>query len=436
MISLETQKKIWIGILLACIFAGILFILWAVFLNHGTIHITAKSPYQINISGLRTVACQTDDCSTVVAPGDYPITIQKAGYRDETLNITVPRNGEYAQKIDLKYLPVIQELGEQKPFILSQQAESVAQNLSQVTLLSVPATPQELKNLPQDATWIIFGPDGKTAVVYEPQLISLYSVTRQTLTKLKANLGTLIFYDTSGQYLTYLSPDPQTSRQTLYLQHILQDGTVEDAIPETSFVRNFTKYAISMAPSGKKIAIIDQTDNASNLYIVDLEAKTRTSILEYPVIRDMKWLPGSDNFLFQAREQNSLTESIYLYHWDTAQITKLDLQTPLQDIVFLDNGQLMAATTQNIPGSDNTNLEGQLVTLAEKTATAEISEIGALPTATQNLAFINYSLLSNEARLIKLIPGSQLPQAVRISDDGKTLYYLQGNKVSALHFSE
>lgn len=384
MIAEDVQRKIWMGALIGGLVLGVFFLIWAVFLNRGTLIIKSKAPFTLAIEGLRTETCSTDECTTVVAPGDYTVTVQKTGYKPLSKNITVPLGAPYQDAITLQFIPVISE---------SAELEDAA-----------------------------FRP--------HPQL------SAADLEKLGITASTRLFFDESKKVFAFVKRNPENYNQTLYASSL--DGNGQAGEPEivTSFLRDLQNYVIVPASDGKKVAIIDLAPDQSTLYVVDREAKNRASLLTFPVIRGMRWLPQGYDFLFQARERNQTAESIYLYRWDDGTTEKLELKTTLDNIAVVNKNRIIAVTTQKLPtGSTVEKMEGQLVLLGETQSTAEVAS-GTTPAPTKVYPFIDYSLIANQARLLTVLTGNPFPSKLTLGDDGKTVYFLRGEKVFQLRFEE
>jgi hypothetical protein len=384
MIAEDVQRKLWMGGLIGALVLGVLFLVWAVFLNRGTLIIKSKAPFSVTIGGLRTESCAADECTTVVAPGDYTITVQKTGYKPLTKNITVPLGAPYQDSVTLQFIPVIAE----------------------TTQL-------------EDA---VFKPD--------PQL------NAADLDRLGITASTRLFFDEAKKVFAFVKRNPENYNQTLYASSLDENGNASDPEIVTSFLRDLQNYVIVPAADGKKVAIIDLAPDQSTLYVVNREAKNRASLLTYPVIRGMRWLPQGNDFLFQAREKNQTAESIYLYRWDDGTTEKLELKTTLGNIAVVNKNRIIAVTTQKLPaGSTPDKLEGQLVLLGETQSTAEVAA-GTAPAPTHVYPFVDYSLIANQARLLTVLNGNPYPSKMAIGTDGKSVDFLRGDKVFQLRFEE
>lgn len=368
----EAQKKLYMWGLIALAIMGALFVLWATFLNRGTLTVNGDAPFIINVAGLKTESCPESPCSVVLAPGDYVISFQKAGYRTVERNVNVPI-GEQVEDVTFQFIPVISKRG-------------VESDLHVFTdpVMSIP----DLEDTPVFA---------------------------------------------EKNYATYLAFDLESKRQTLYILGLADDQLSEPRVA-TSFIRTIDDYTIVPGiEDHNRIALIERLEEESSLYMIDLSEKSRDNILTLPYIHDMKWIKGSNNFLLEAREKGKLNSSIYLYDADAKEVRKLDLETSVANVDILEDGRLIAATTQSFVGAGASDqLGGQLVTLGE---------IPATPSVTSNMlgsqvSFIEYLLSNNTARLIAIESSISRTDAIKLESDRKTLLFLTNGEVYELKFQE
>ncbi len=392
MIAEDVQRKIWLIGLIGAVILGVLFLIWAVVLNRSSIIMHARAPYSITVQGLKTENCATDECTVVVAPGDYTITLQKTGYKSLTKTVTIPLGSPYSDNILLQFIPVF--------------------GTSTLTEKDIfPADPE----LGDDA-----------------------------LKKLGITPSTKLFFADDNKTFSYIARN-NLFRQTLYLAVMDDQGNVGEPQIVTSFLRDLENFVVAVSPKSDKIAVIDQAPGQATLYMIDREAKNRASLLTYSAIRDMRWLPDSDDFIIQAREKNDSPEYVYLYRWDDGRTTQLELRTPLDNIAVISKDRLLAVTDQALPEEAKTrSLEGQLVPLGENQSTLEVSAgilaQGGSPEAAASIkpaySFVDYSLIANQARLIGTLNEDPFPSRIKAADDAKSIYFLQGEKVGQLIFEE
>ena len=368
----EAQKKLYLWGLITLAVIGVLFILWATFLNKGTLTVNGSAPFIVNVSGVKTESCSESPCSLTLAPGDYAISFQKAGYRTVERDINIPL-GEKVEEVTFQFIPVFSKRGIEADLQLFTKP-----------VLSIP----ELEDTP------IFAEEN---------------------------------------YATYLAFDPESKRQTLYILGLADDELSEPRVA-TSFIRTIDDYTIIPGIEDQnRIALIERTEEESSLYMIDLTEKSRDNILTLPYMEDLQWIKGSNNFLLEAREEGEENSSIYLYDAEAKEAKKLDLKTSVDNVAVLDDGRFIAATTQSFTGAGaSERLGGQLITLGEIPATPNVSSDLLGP----QVSFIEYTLSNNTARLIALETSISSTDALQLETDGKTLLFLTNGEVYELKFEE
>lgn len=368
----EGKKKLYTWGLAALAVGGAIFVLWAIFFNRGTLTVTGKAPFIINIPGIKTESCTQSPCSTVLAPGDYTISFQKIGYRTISASVTIPIGGEHQEAANFQFIPVISKRG----------LESDLQLFAEPTI-EIP----ELEDTP-------------------------------------------LFFEEG--FVTYLAPDTETKRQTLYFQKI-DDETVGEKRIATSFIRTIKEHTIIPNIAERNvIALIDYSaEEQATLYLIELTEKTRNNTLSFPVLRGMKWIKGTNDFLFEAGEKGEISTSIYHYKSETQESTKLNLKTSIQNVDILASDQLIAATSQAFTGISAPNqLSGQLITLQEFAASPKTT--GSTP----QTSFVEYDLTKNQARLLALETSLPPVDRIRLETDGKSFLFLGNGEVYELKFGE
>jgi hypothetical protein len=242
-------------------------------------------------------------------------------------------------------------------------------------------------------------------------------------------------YSIEDNFVVWLEINPENARQTLYYSEIV-DGGMSGKTVATSFIRPLKDYLISPhIEDREKIILIDNTDDESVLYIVDLSEKTKDNILSQPLISGIKWIKSTDSFLLEARGEGDTSTSIFTYNIESKDLNKLNLQTGINNIAVISEKRLIAATLQSVSGVEKDGeLEGQLVTLSEGDATPTAGE--AIVDLSAQLNFIDYSLEWNEARLLKTETTLSSVEKVKLNPDGKGIYFLSDGNVYELRFEE
>jgi|GEM_PF-6679255 len=464
MIAEDVQRKLWFGGLIGALILGGLFVVWAVFLNRGTIIITSKAPYSLTLEGLRTEACSTDKCSTIVAPGNYTITVQKQGYKPVTKNITVPLGQPYEDNITLQFIPFISQIQTPQDQIFPANPKITKAQRAELGVGT--STQLFFDQNKKFVAYMIRDPENFRQTLYlatvsqiGAPVTSHSAATSQQSSPTQQSFTSQEFSNTQEISSTQNSTSSQENSQQLNTQESSakpvpriktppEETTVQIGTPEvvTSFLRDLQNFVLVPNQTGEKIGIIDQAGDGSTLYVVDIKAKNRASLLNYPVIRDMRWIGGTNDFLFLARPTKTEAETVFLYRWDEAKTYKLDLKTSLDDIAIIDHNRILAVTSQKLPDNNTgVTLDGQLVPLGENQSTTEVTSnitSDKNPSTTDSkatiatYAFVDFSLIANQARLITTQNTNPFPTLIQATQDDKAIYFLQGNKVSQLRFDE
>ncbi|HMR01032.1 MAG TPA: PEGA domain-containing protein [Candidatus Gracilibacteria bacterium] len=368
----EARKKLYMWILITAAVIGLLFVLWAIFLNRGTLTIQGDAPFSVNVQALQNENCLESPCSIELAPGDYNISIQKPGFRTIERTVQVPINGEHIEEVSFEFIPVIQKVGVEA----------------------------DVKAFPEVS--VVVPELGDTPLFYEEN------------------------------YITYLAYDDATKRQTLYLRGITEDSLTEPQVT-TSFIRTIDEYTIiPNIEQANSIALIDQSGDEDAVYVVNMTEKSRNNIFSMAFIKDLKWI-NAQKVLIEAQAEGDTGTSIYWYNLESGESKKLNLKTSLNNIAVLDQTTVIAATNQDVTGvAAVSGTNGALITLGEAPATPNIAIAGL--TEGPQLSFIRYDLALNEARLITIDSNFSYADKIKLGRDQKSVMFLVNGEVYELKF--
>lgn len=330
MLTEETIKKLWLWGMVAVLVIGLFWLVFVFMFNRGSIRLEGEPSYRAEIVGTRSDICTENPCIIEVAPGDYTIRLTKEGYMEKVENVSVPLGGEAALAVEFSFQPSMAVLGAEEElgyFAADETAEAVA------------------------------------AMAKEYGLPEKYSLEEN--------------------YLVYLARNSENGRQTLYYRDILEGGATETEINlgeekiAASFVRDLKEWDIYAAiEESQKIAVVDKSNNKSVLYLVDLKEKTRNNILEHALISDLKWMPGGDKLLYEARDLGSQEISLYSYDTVSGSGQKLGLNASLRRIGFIDGDRVFAALSGTPAQFAEYNLaSGMTRTILTDSTEGEVEEV-------------------------------------------------------------
>ncbi|MBD3328206.1 hypothetical protein GF340_02765 [Candidatus Peregrinibacteria bacterium] len=111
-LSEVTVKRLYLWGALGFIFIAIIYLLWAIFLNKGTLLIEAETPFLATIEDVKAVSCTQSPCEIKVAPGEYILKLQKAGHYEIEEFIEIPLGGALRKQYEFMYKATWTQLDE------------------------------------------------------------------------------------------------------------------------------------------------------------------------------------------------------------------------------------------------------------------------------------------------------------------------------------
>jgi len=105
------------GIIVLIVLGAIIYIVWWILLNRGTVIFSGIPPYTISI-GDKVQECMEGQCSISISSGEYNYSVSKSGYYDQTGYIEVKRWSEEVIEVSLEYIAEVMEGQEYEIFQL------------------------------------------------------------------------------------------------------------------------------------------------------------------------------------------------------------------------------------------------------------------------------------------------------------------------------
>jgi hypothetical protein len=285
-------QKLKIPLLILLLLSGLGFVIFAVFFNHATLHITAEAPFSVQILNLRTVDCPQTDCAITVAPGSYQIALNKPDYKTIQDAIDLKLGEDVQKSYHFELIPKIQPIGDwnsgkdfnQKPYLL--------ESLKRVDLTQPasfwPLLDNSLVNFPTIQNFQIAS-SGNNYLLDDSKNVDLIELQQSTPEVTPIPSGQAYFYTPDNSRVIYLADDQDTLEQTLYSLRL--DALPLAPQPLTTFLRKISTYQLIPNRAFTRIALLDQSNaDQVGLYVVDLQNKTRKLIVSEPNIVAFKWL--------------------------------------------------------------------------------------------------------------------------------------------------
>lgn len=291
MLAEETQKKIWIIIVVVIAVIGLFWLIFGVFIDQAKVIINGDVPYKVDIVGGKTVECIENPCVIKISSGNYWFLLSKTGYKDLELKINVPIAGSVNETVEFIY----------------------------------------------DSTMDLIGKESEINFFVEDDIVISNSI----------DLGLVsekIFFE--EDFIVYVKRNLENQRHTLYYRELDKiNSEIGDETLVTSFIRDLNDYEVFPNIMGsQKIILLDRVDEKSILYLVDLEEKSRENILEYEYIKSINWVPKKDAMIYEARSFGDMNTNIYYYNFDEKVAKKIDIISRFENIDFIDSNTLFAYT--------------------------------------------------------------------------------------------
>jgi len=303
------RKKLYLFLLGGLSILGILFVIFAVFINRGTLEINAEPPYMANIGNIKSVSCSESPCKIDLAPGRYQVRLEKNGYKPFEFLTNIPIWATRQESAEFFFIPTFEKLGAESDLhIFEIEANTIPEKISGLMGNAVP----------------YFG----------------------------------------GNYVAFITRSKENGRQTLFYSS-QDDEAPEEVMIAASFTRDLKDFRI--APSieeNGKIAVLDRVDNNNTVYLIDLADETRKSVLQMPSILDIKWI-GKKRLLIDGAAEGE-PSGLYMVDFNEgATPLRLAINTPLDNVFSFGEDEIIVYSGQNYSAA-GTPAEGDVIDLTEE----------------------------------------------------------------------
>jgi hypothetical protein len=420
-------------LILILIIGGIVFwIVWGVVLNKGTIVFSyTRPPYTVQIEQEQKT-CLERECEFWLPVGPRAYTITKDGYYEKSGSVNVVRDKKITENILLEFIPQAAEGTVYKTYQLPAGYSKFLESLKEISLFAELPENLELKGLPKIINNLIFSMSGQKALVFEQNKFSLYSTDNASSKEIDALESVSAVFSKDESELYTVSYDKSAKKYALKKISLNTETPSESLV---YFGRDVKNYEIKISDSGGLVALADKTFSPEILYLIDLNAKSRTNIFEGYLIETGSWSASGEIFIFKAKALNENFSSVYYYRADDKTLQKLDADIELSNFSFID-GQAAFVSSQ---GYRITNYSVPYsIQFEEMIAPSTIEGITAEDSGGKSMILAKWDLTDGQFYLVKDLSGiiSTVPEKIELSPDGKTVRMLIEGQIYDIRISE
>lgn len=421
---MKIWPKIRIILIILILIFGTAFLIFAIFFNKGYLEISAQSPYNILVIDQKSNYCTEDICNITLAPGKYNIQLSKDGYQTIHDQIIINRDQTTTKSYRFIKNTELFAFSTWNPKNLLSNQPSLARKFQNLSL-SINSTIWDLiennlnllaldyLEINNQGSWIILEQDNKSKAI---------SLTQDATKSIDLKALINYYFAPNSSVIYFIADNPENSLPSLYKKDLNSQNSPEILI---NFIQNIKNPLIKVNLAQDKVAIIERiNNNSANLYLIDLQAKTRKLIAKDQLISNFLWIDSpsqqltvsdffatpenqenlsSQNFIIEKINPETFQANLYLSRTDN-----FDQQTLLPINNYL--SQITISSDQNI-------LYAQRNSQASGDQGFTINKLN-LNDLTISILYSNFSL--------------DLPQKIEYQNSLETLYLLIGQTIYSL----
>ncbi|MFC1647440.1 hypothetical protein ACFL10_00405 [Patescibacteria group bacterium] len=418
----DKQRLLAIIIIAVIIFGALGYFLWSFVLNKGTVSFQGTPPYTINIKG-QVYECSLESCDLTILSGEYDYQIGKEGYNSKYSSVTVERGEVTVVDASLEYVPQLLEPTIYSMYNLSTGYSKFADALDNISLFKTYESDYPLKRLPKKVENIVFSPTGEKALVFEEDQVSTYYVSDYTTTKIEGLEGSVNGDFSLDENIFYTVAYDEDSKKDALIKVDFDGQTFENMV---FFTRDIDDYELKISPNEKFAILADETNEPTVMYLIDLEAKSRTNVYEGSFVTLGKFNYENSFFVFEARNYEDELPGLKYLNVNEQTIEEFDFKAGLNEFDFAKGplGYFITDTEFNISGFTLEFVEGSsdILTVEELFAAEE--------TGVQPFSLFKWDPILNEFSHVINLNDLLIDVPVRIeaNENGNLLRFLIGDK--------
>lgn len=406
---MTVPPKLRLILIIIVLLGGIAFIVFAVFFNRGYLEINSEPPFSTNIVGLRSVECESSPCDITLAPGKYSLEISKPEYLSVTDQVEINLGQTTKKDFSLQLQPRLLPQGPWNPDQLFTDNPLLSGKILSLTL-SLSSTDWTVLNNKISAflplKYFEISTSGEWAVLEnQSQTVAINFKKEQSPISLFPDVS--YFFAPQSSVLYFITDHPKTHLPALFKKDLASEISAESLI---NFVRALKNPRLIINQEQTRLALIEQPDQqTTNLYLLDLQAKTRKLIDQNGLVKDFLWLPAKGEeqyFLLEKINAETFQPNLYLINTkEPENQLLLPLNLHLASVYPLDSEQLLLAQAfDSLPDGSTAN----------------------------GFNIVKFNLSNRQGETIFSQGGYELPTKIEYSPSNKTLFLLIGNTVYSL----
>ncbi len=412
------MKKHW-GLIffLLMVLASIAVFFWSTYFYLGYLVVESEAPFLVEIEGVKEVDCQDSPCEIKLRPGNYELTLKKENYFDDHQEVNIQwwkKKEIRAQFFHQPYLEVEGELDEIN-VPKNSRGENYEDNREEVSLNSLLREKDlsGLNNFSGKIERISFSPEGESFLIFLESGVRLYDSEKGELIGAALSSQANFAWDIQGDKILFLEKEKELHK--LFLWDL--SGKKVDLI--TSF-ESLEGPIISFSALAQRALIVDK---GKDLYLIDLEKKSKEKIPNELSFGRIKWSRKGDHIALEGEKEG--IEVVYLMEVGKKKVFSSPIFTSFDLIAW---GGVFSTSPEAGETDEEVDI---LVFVTEEVSTLEKGEIKEFISQTKeilsleegkNKGFLIYIPEKDHYRLIDVFEAGEInPRKIEFSADLKNI---------------
>ncbi len=317
---MNNWPKIRIILVILILIFGTAFIIFAIFFNKGYLEINAQSPYNLLVIGQKSTFCSQNICTITLAPGKYDIQLSKDEHQNIKDQIIINRDQTTSKSYQFIKNTELFVFNTWNPKNLLSNQPSLARKLQNLSLSLTSSTWDLIENqlnllaldyfeINNQGSWLILEQNNKSKAI---------SLTQDATKSIDLKALINYYFAPNSSVIYFIADNPETSLPSLYRKDLNSQNSPEILV---NFIQNIKNPLIKINSAQNKVAIIERVNNNSaNLYLIDIQAKTRKLIAKDQLISNFMWIDSpnqtpttiTDLFATSENTQNSSPQNFII----------------------------------------------------------------------------------------------------------------------------